>query len=137
MPDLEYRIGGLKINPNELFFNGNDPYDATHLFVTRALDSYVEIYVAKAETHFQVVNIFNLNEMKDNIIGGGSFYLNGNNELVLNDYSGAYDAIPKKSAQGFAELILPEIEKLGIKIKGIAVDPNKWRINDFWKERVI
>ncbi|MEK6873918.1 MAG: hypothetical protein AABW91_03660 [Nanoarchaeota archaeon] len=114
MLNLEYKIGGLKINPNKLPFNGSDPYDASHHFVTRALDSYVEIYVAEAETHFQVVNIFNLNEMKDNIAGGGSFYLNENNELVLDDYSGDYDAISKKAAQSFAELILPEIEKLGV-----------------------
>ena len=137
MVDLEYRIGGLKINLKELFFSGYDPYEASHLFVTRVLDSHVEIYVAKAETHFQVSNIFNFNRMEDNIVGGGSFYLNEDNKIVLGDYSGAYNAIPKEVAQIFAELILPEIEKLGVKVKGIIVNPNERRINDFWKGKII
>jgi len=130
MVELEYRVGGLKINPKALYFAGFDSYDAEHLFVIGVNDNAVSIYVAEAERHASVPQKFSLS---DYIVGGGSCYTNHQKELVLDDYSGNYGAIPKNVAQKFGELMLPELKKLGIEINGIIAEPVEKKINDFWK----
>lgn len=131
--NLEFRIGGVEINPDELRFDGFDPYKAKHKFVVECIDRNVALYVARAISHFQVADKFQLNE--ERLVGGGSCYINGNGQLVLNDYSGSYEAIPQNVAQSFAELLVPELQKQGIQTTGVVVDPQLSRLNKFWKDR--
>ena len=130
MADLEYRIGGVYIYRDELRFNGSDPYNAGHKFVVAALDNVVSIYVAMERRHAFVLKYFE-DSWDKKIVGGGSFYLNSKNQLVLDDFSQDYKAIPEKAAQIFAKLMLPKLEELGFEVKGIAVNPNK-NINPYW-----
>jgi hypothetical protein len=132
MVDLEYRIGGMDIDPGMLKYVGADPYNANHKFVAKALDNAVLIYVAQGRRHKHIAGIFNVIV---NLVGGGSCYLNDKNQLVLDDYSGDYDAIPKDAAQKFAELMLPELQKLGVEISGIAVNPRESKLNHFWRQK--
>ena len=126
-------MGGLNINPSRLRFDDSDTYNASHKFVVEALDTAVSIYVAEVEKHMHVAGRFNIPNKR--LVGGGSCYLNGEEQLVLNDYSGGYRAIPKEAAQRFAELIVPKLRKLGVEIKGIAVDPSEWNLHSFWREK--
>jgi hypothetical protein len=147
MAGLEYRIGGLKIDPKHLKYEGIDPYDAGHKFdpyeayhkfVVEAKDSIVSIYVIEAHCHYSIVLKQKVDENK--LVGGGSFYLDKDGQLVLDNYSDDYGAIPKKAALRFAELILPqivpELGKSGIQLHGIIADPNENLLNSFWKEKV-
>ncbi|MFH1072277.1 MAG: hypothetical protein V1743_02510 [Nanoarchaeota archaeon] len=129
MADLEYRIGGMDIKPDRLRFEGLDSYEARHKFVVEARGNEVAIYVTQGRSHKNVTERFDILENK---VGGGSCYLNGENQLVLDDFSGVYKAIPKEVAQRFAELILPELEKLGVEVNGIAVNPFESRMNPYW-----
>lgn len=133
MKNIEYRIGGLDINPKAFKFEGKDPYGAGHLFVVEALDNILSIYVAETYRHYRVVKRFGLDESK--IVGGGSCYLNKDEQLVLNDYSGDYNAITKESAQIFAELIIMELAKFDIQVKGIFVDPDISKLNYYWTKK--
>ena len=132
MADLEYRIGGMDVNPDRLRFEGFDSYHASHKFVAEALDNAVSIYVSQQKRHAQVVEHFGV---RGQTVGGGSCYLNGENQLVLDDFSGDYDAIPKEIAQRFAELMLPELEKLGVEVEGIAVNPMESSMNSYWRDQ--
>lgn len=132
MADLEYRIGGMDVHPHSLRFEGSNPHNAWYKFVAEAEDNVVSIYVAGGFNHDDIVKKFGVKGQK---VGGGSCYLNGENQLVLDDFSSYYDAIPKEVAQRFAELILPELEKLGIKVDGIAVDPMESTMNSYWREK--
>ncbi len=131
--DLEYRIGGLKIHPDLIRYEGDNPRNADHKFVAEALGNVVSIYVAGGGKHSDVTRRFNLSESA--LVGGGSCYTNAQGQLVLDDYSMDYRAIPKLVAQTFAELIVPELRKQGVNIRDIAVNPDSEEINSFWVER--
>ena len=130
MTNLEYRIGRMDIDPGRLKFEDSDPYEAIHKFVVEALDRVLSIYITRRSRHKYVAEEF---KVRGQIVGGGSCYLNSKNQLVLDDFSGDYEAIPKEVAQRFAELMLPELEKIGVEVKGIAVNPKESSINSYWK----
>ncbi|MHA1574984.1 MAG: hypothetical protein ACTSXL_02445 [Alphaproteobacteria bacterium] len=132
MENLEYKIGGLKIVPEKIKFTGNDPYDAEHLFVVQNVFDSVLIYVAPAKSHQSAAGNFGI---YGSIMGGGSFYTNEKNELVVGDYSGTYDAISNDAAQKFAELIIPKLDELGVTVDGIKVNPNQLHLNSFWRDK--
>jgi len=134
--NLEYRIGGIEINRDRINFNGEDPYEAAHKFVVAFTDNQVALYIAGARRHFQVADKFKLGDLGDlTFVGGGSCYIDKNGNLILNDYSGDYKAIPKEVAQTLAELLVPELQKQGIEVKGIVADPLLSKLNQFWKDR--
>lgn len=132
MADLEYLIGGLNLCAERLGFAGSDPYGAAHKFVARAQGDKVSIYVSEGKGHKDVVSKFSLSP--GGIVGGGSCYLDVKGRLTINDFSGSYNAIPKEAAQKFAELIKPEIEKLGMKVNDVAVNPSNLGLHSFWNK---
>jgi hypothetical protein len=121
MPDVNYKIGGLKINKDRLELSGSDSYKASHKFVAEGEDRTVSIFVAEGKKHPDTIFEFNLDEEK--LVGGGSLYLDKEKRLVLSDYSGCYGTIPKEAAQNFVELIAKELEKEGITINGVVASP--------------
>ncbi len=131
MTDLKYRIGGIKISPDRLKFGGFDPYNSSHKFVVEALDDVISIYIAEGYRHSYISEKFSIRGKR---VGGGSCYLDNENRLVLNDYSVSYYAIPKEVAQKFAELIIPELNKLEIKVTGIVAEPKEILMNSYWKK---
>jgi len=132
MVGLEYKTGGLRINPRDLRFDGNNPYYAPHKFIVGVSGNALAIYVGLGERHRDVAEMFNIPGKR---VGGGSFYLNCHGELMLNDYSGAYKGVPKIVAQKFAELLLPELEKLDVKVEGVVVNPDERHLNPFWIDK--
>lgn len=133
MVNLEYRIGELSINPSKLRFEGEDPRNAGHKFVTEAIDNVIFMYVAEEAKHTQVADKFNIPEKRR--VGGGSCYLNARSYLVLDSYSGEYGSIPKEAAQQFAELLRIQLEKSGVQVSGITVDTDRWQFETYWKQR--
>lgn len=132
MECLECRVGGLKINWDKLGYLGREPYYACHKFVVEEREKLVLIYVTEAEMHSQVSSWFGLDE-KD-VIGGGSFYLNGKNQLALSETSTFYRAIPREVAQKFAKLIALEFEECGVFVKGVVIN-TYGPVNEFWAKR--
>jgi len=130
MKELKYKIGGLDINRSRLRFYGSDPRYAPHKFVVETDGNTISIYVSHAENDADITARFNLNSK---MVGGGSLYINGAGELVLNDFSGKYGAVPREVAERFAGLIIPELEKMGINVSGIYVNPDKF-LNPYWEE---
>ncbi len=136
MTDLEYRIGGLKVNPHKLRYMGSDPYCASHKFVAEALDTAVSIYVAEKSRHIHVADEFEIPE--ERLVGGGSCYLDAEDRLILNDYSADFGTIPKEVAQRLAELMIPELQRLGVEVKGIVANPtnpNERNLDPYWRKR--
>lgn len=158
MTNLEYKIGELQVNSERLkLFSRprSDTRDAGHKFVVGALDSQVSIYVAevltedsldigptasgaKGYSHNDVVQKFGISE--ETIVGGGRCYLTDEGLLVLNDFSGKYKAIPKAAARKFAQLMLPELEKIGIVVREIAAYPTEFlwgkdNVNPYWRNQ--
>ena len=133
MKELECQVGGLKIVPECIRHEGIQAYDSPHLFVVaRAKEGVVSVYVARGPSHSSIAKQFGLRGRS--FPGGGSCYLDGEDKLVLNDYSSSFGAIPKQVAQRFAELLVPELEKLGIHPTGIEADPKEERIHPFWED---
>ncbi len=135
MENLEYRIGELDISPTLIKFNGPErlSHDADYKFVVEAINNSISIYVRGGGGHSYVAGQFGI--QKDRIVGGGSCYLDRENNLVLNNYSTNYGSIPKVVAQRFAELMLPEVQKLGVEVRGIAVNPKESEIHSYWREK--
>ena len=127
MECLEYRVGGLEIDLERI---GPSRLGEEHKFVVEAIDNIASIYVTQTLGHQLVGEIFRL--AKPRIIGGGSLYLL-DDKLFLNNYSKDYGSISKVAAQKFAELIIPELEKQGVKPIGIVANPNEDYINNYWR----
>ena len=132
MTSLEYRLGGIDINVNLLSETTQSSSYPNHKFVTEILGNIVSLYVAHIDgnhlssryrfKHKDVVDKWNLDS--NNIVGGGSLYIH-KGELVLDDYSFDYYAIPKEVALIFGDMISLELEKLGIKTTGVVVNPEE------------
>lgn len=130
MKKLEYELGNIKLIRCQLKFEGEDPYDAAHLFVVDFLNGKLRIHIHPAGRHSTLASLFKLNE-KD-LVGGGSCYIDKKNNLILGDYSGDFGSIPEEVAEEFAKKIK---EKFGEKydIKGIKVNPEN-KLKSFWEE---
>ncbi|MBI2631759.1 hypothetical protein HYW75_02040 [Candidatus Pacearchaeota archaeon] len=131
---FEFRVGGLYILLGIFRFSMPERYaqEAEHKFVVEAKNTLLSIYVAPGG-HSYVAGRFELD--RDRLVGGGSCYLDKEDNLILNDYSNNFGAIPKVVAQRFAELLIPEVNKLGLEVKAISVNQNEGKLNYYWKER--
>lgn len=144
MAELEYKIGYF--DPDDTIIT-KDKEDVvlTHRFVIEKNGSVVLIYVDKASSYSGITKKFGLDE--DKIVGGGSLYLNRNNEIVLDDICIEYGTPSKKAAELFALQLIGELLVNGIKsstdpkkrtainINGCKPNPPETMMNDFWKEQ--
>lgn len=131
MTNLEYKIGGLNIDPNRIYFEENNPYLSAHKFIVLVNSGIASIYVSKANEHREIVYHFNLDKTK--IYGGGDIYLDYSNNLALTAFSAKFNAIPKEVAQKFAELLIPELKKKKLIINGLNAHPNELLIHEYWR----
>ena len=132
MDNLEFRIGGLKI----------ENLKRGHKFIVGECNGVVSIYVAYKTMHIDVAEYFGFYELIDNvpyvldknssIVGGGRCYLDDSGKLILDDYSGSFDGITKEVALKFGELMKIELLALGMNINGILAKPDERFINYFW-----
>lgn len=106
--------------------------NAPHNFVVSASNNTVYVYVAPGSSHNAIARRF---DILDDIAGGGSCYINCENQLVLDGFSADYGGIPKAVTEEFAKLIRPEIEKLGIEIRGIIANPTEYMLSGYWRKR--
>jgi hypothetical protein len=142
---LQYRIGGLEINPEKFLFTGPIPHKADHRFVVAVSGDVAEIYVAAFDRHAKVAEHFGLGEpdmtnfgrfkARDGvqIVGGGSCYLYGNRDFVIASRSGDFDGISKYAAQLFGDLIAEELKSHGMDVRNVVANPYE-KMNPFWKE---
>jgi len=121
MPELNYRIGCLKINKDRLRFSGPSPYLACHKHVVLGHEDSASIFVAEGMSHREVASQFDLDETR--LVGGGSLYLDNEERLVIDDCSMKYGTIPWEAAKKFGELVLAELEKGGISATRVWADP--------------
>jgi hypothetical protein len=149
MINLKYTLGGLDINPAKFVLSEveekfrleglkkigkNYRPISKHIFVVGKEENVASIYVSSEGCrHSHVARKFNL--LDEKLIGGGNCYMLRRGELVLDDFSGDYLAIPKSVAQAFAELIKPEVTKMGLEVVGIIANPNESKLHSFWKEQ--
>lgn len=127
--NLEYRIGRLEIDPMDLE-NTDFSIPYSHRFVVELSDERItSIYVGRKSTHQDVVEKFGLNDK--NIVGGGFAYTKAG-QFVLGGYSRKYLGISKNAAESFAQLMLPELEKNGIRVNGYRTNISTRFLNDFW-----
>ena len=131
MKILEYKLGTIDINPQKIYFIGDDPYYASHLFVVDAHDNIVSIHVQSTYRHLKIVQKNHLDVTT--IVGGGSCYVNPEHQLFVGDYSGDYGAISKDAALRFGELLAMTCRELKIPVKGLMAEPEEKRMNLFWK----
>lgn len=116
-------------------YKGKNPRDAEHKFLAEAIDRVIFVHVAENKRHRQLAERFHIPEIRR--VGGGSCYLNGDSYLVLDGYSGDYGSIPAVAAQKFAELLRIRLEsrKPPVRIGGIAVHPDEWQLEKYWKHK--
>lgn len=131
MNTLEYQLGRIDINQKNIYFRGDDPYYPSLLFVVKAQDNTVTIYVQATYRHFRIVAENKLDETT--IVGGGSCFVNPAGHLFLGDFSGDYGAISMDAAYRFGELLILKCEKLNIPVKGMIAEPEEKKIHPFWK----
>ncbi|MBU4015842.1 hypothetical protein KJ878_06680 [Patescibacteria group bacterium] len=141
MIDLSYKIGGLDISEGGLKLSGHHiqrygffqkdggRFLAPHFYLVENQSEVIAIYISGSGTrHAHVAGHFDLKD--DNLVGGGNCYIDLEDRLILDDFSGDYGTIPRNVAQKFAELLLIEIgEKKSV--RGIKVNPNEKKLNDF------
>ncbi|MBI4451287.1 hypothetical protein HY642_04900 [Candidatus Woesearchaeota archaeon] len=130
-PALEYRIGGMKLVPDELRMEETDPLQAAHRFVVEVTGYTASIYVACAPRHKYVAGVFNIRE--DLVVGGGMIYVNADNSLVLSHFSGKFEGIPCDIAKRFGELIAPELRKQGIGIASVIGATDEKEMSPYWE----
>jgi hypothetical protein len=132
MANLEYRIGRLQINSELFRYEYPVAFFAKHKFVVEHAPSMLTLYVSQTKRHSYVTQVFP--ELADkHIVGGGSCYLDANEQLVMNDYSVRYGSVPTEIAQKFGELLMPKLQEQGIDPAGIIVNTDQAHINPFWR----
>ncbi len=62
MKDLQYRIGGLDIDPEKFVFTGDIPHKADYRFVVAVADGTAEFYAAAFGRHVKLASHFGLGE---------------------------------------------------------------------------
>ena len=123
----------MEIDVNKLMLGNSDSLDSSHKFVVEkkaAGDSTsVEIYVFKGG-HPGVAIHFGLKD--DDVIGGGSLYIDDDGNLVLGSYSRNYLGIPRDAKKRFGDLVAKKLsDDLGIKLNGIVAADSEY-INKMW-----
>ena len=132
---LEFKIGGLKINPDKIRDSGPLDLDPPHSFVIQYSENAVYIYIAELRGHSAVVAAFDLSEtFWCPIVGGGSCYLNKKEQFILRGFSGGYGAIPRKAGEKFAELVAEELKKQNFPVKEGREKIIDIGINKFWND---
>lgn len=136
MKKLEYEIGNLDIKDYLLKFNGIDPYDAGHLFITTHEKGKIRLYVSNVLNHSEIVDRFSNQIENEQVVGGGSFYMDSQDCLNINDYSGSFKAIPRFIALNIGKKCIPILKEKGINVKGIKVNKQdiseEISLNSFW-----
>jgi len=129
---LEYRIGGLEIDPAKLRVN-DDRNRPSHKYVVRQEgDRTVALYGCVAPGHRAVFEHYGLDSDRDNQknIGGG-FFLMKDNRFIMNGDSGDYLGISKSAAKAFSLLLLHELPKHSVTATEHTVY-GALLINPFW-----
>lgn len=133
-PPKQHRleIGGMMIEPDDLHFIGSDPYNAVHKFVVAVQEDLLRIFVSIARSHYEVRNAFKLKD--EDIVGGGSVYIDRSNILHLGDYSADYNTIPKDIAEEFAQKIAELIrDTYHVQVDGTCASTTS-NLNKYWKK---
>lgn len=89
------------------------------------------IHVKETYRHFRIVQECHLEE--SSIVGGGSCFMNAENQLFVGDYSGDYGAISTEAALRFGELLVPKVEKLKIPVNDVLAAPEEKRLHPYWR----
>lgn len=116
-PRLE--IGNADIDPSKLPLTfDNTRYGSRHLFLvaraTETAEEVLRLYVGLVSFHVGILMRNNLQE--ENVIGGGSCYLNDKNEIVLGDRSGEFGQVPMELRMRFATMIADIVRNRGIPV---------------------
>ncbi|MEK6888233.1 MAG: hypothetical protein AABX14_04795 [Candidatus Aenigmatarchaeota archaeon] len=64
--------------------------------------------------------------------GGGNCYIDEKSNLVLDESSEEFGAIPKSAAERFVKMLVMELERARVEINSTAVNPNG-QLNDCWR----
>jgi len=56
------------------------------------------------------------------------------NSFYLTDSSASYRAIPEEAAQRFGDLLIPELQKLGVEVEKVITDSDEYSVNPYWKK---
>lgn len=119
---LEYKLGKIEIDKEKLWYFGKDPNDSPHKFLVTGNGKAIYAYVAPSG-HIKIVKKNGLESAA--VLGGGSVYLNREGDLILNNLSHIYGAVPSNVACELAKLIQKELKKIGLKGKKALINPKK------------
>jgi hypothetical protein len=136
MTDLEYRIGGLHVNP--VLFKGAD---SNHRFLVSGSDAAVSIYVGCAIFDRGTIydnllyrHVFERFKPENFMVGGGKIYSNGK-QLVLEGSTLEYGfSLPKRAAKKFGKLLVGALGRSGIPLDEVRVNTNTELICEYWKK---
>lgn len=131
---LNYKLGFIKVNPKTIKTDIDKPIirNPSHRFIVTFEKETLFLHVAETDKHKRFITMFSINQ--DTIVGGGSVYLDTHNNLVLQDFSGDYGAIPHDIALIFADKLKQELTKKGIITQETAIRVFG-ELEDFWAEQ--
>lgn len=129
MPDLEFCIGVLKIEPNKLGCERKLSIldNTNHAFVVGAKDRTISIYVAPTPVHKAIVEQFDI----ENPVGGGRLYVS-RNYLILDGVSGDYKCVPRRILNKLGDLVHKELQQRNIELKTRVGVFCEGSLNEYW-----
>ena len=124
---LEYRIAGLEFDGQRIVTDSVDFRKFTpHRYLAISNGQIVDFYAARRKLFKEVADRFQLNL---DIPCGGAFYVDSNaNTLYIGCRASPYGYTPQEWAEGFGELLLPELKREGVSITSTIIVPQRPRI---------
>ncbi len=133
---LEYDVESRNLHINKKKFS-EPPFISGHRYLVKALDNVLSFYVAYQKHHSDVAQEFGFNPSmgKNDLVGGGSVYLDRQGILRVGETSGAYGVIPISVAENFGKALSEKVGKEYGKIQRVKVDVERGskQPHNFWR----
>lgn len=135
MTDLTYKVGKLKINASTFKCSKTDRVSHGYVVEFKGNEMYIHVssVFTGASSHKNIAVDCGVPE--NDIVGGGSIYINSENYLVLDDLCEPYGTVPTETAKRLAKALLFDLNTMGfdVDVESIKANPPQYCMNKRWK----
>lgn len=131
---LQYKVGKLNIDINKFKRSKTDTISHGYIVESKGEELYIHVSsnFTGVSSHKNIAT--DCGVLEEDIVGGGSIYVDSKNYLVLDDLCMPYDAVPKGVAENLAKALLFDLGVKGIDVDGVKADPPQFCVNKRWQK---
>ena len=131
---LEYKVGKLNIDVKRFKHSKTDTLSHGYIVESKGEELYIHVSsnFTGVSSHKNIATDFSI--LEEDIVGGGSIYVDSKGYLILDDLCTSYDSVPKGVAENLAKALLFDLSVKGIDVEGIKANPPQFCINKRWSK---